>query len=90
MNGIVQHVVGEELVRLKREKAVGAQQHAIQKAVNAMQDLHVAWNDLTSTTCVQNKPLLDEDVVFALKKLVKVSKQTFLLSITHINSLIID
>lgn len=75
MDGITQHVVWEELTRLEREKALGAQQRAVQKAINAVQDLRVAWHDPTSTARARDKPPLDEDVASALEKLVKVSRE---------------
>jgi len=71
--GVAEHFVEDELDRLERERALGAQQRAVQKAINAVQDLRVAWHDPTSTARAREKPALDEDVASALRTLVKVS-----------------
>ena len=67
-----------------QKKVLGAQQYAIQKMINAVCDLHIAWHDPMSTTYAQEKPPLNKDMVLALDKLMKMSKQIFSLSITHV------
>ena len=83
-SGVAQHIVGDELARLEREKALGAQQRAVQRAINAVQDLRVAWHDPTSTARAREKPPLDEDVALALDKLVKVRFLTPSSSVAHV------
>lgn len=76
------HFVEDELARLEREKALGSQQRAVQKAINAIQDLRVAWHDPTSTARKRDKPALDENVASALHTLVKVRTAVGLLSLS--------
>ena len=68
--GYVAHVIEDELAHLEREKALGAQQRAVQKAIDAVQDMRVAWHDPTSTVHTRDNPPLDEDVASALQTLV--------------------
>ena len=75
-DGLSVHVVEEQLARLQREKALGAQQRAVQKAIDGVQNLRVAWHDPTSKVNARENPRLDGDVAYALRSLVSVSAPT--------------
>lgn len=72
---ISSHILEDELGRFQREKALGAQERAVQKIVDSVQNLRVAWHDASSTkkTSARDHPKLDEDVVLSLRSLVNVS-----------------
>ncbi|KAF8429374.1 hypothetical protein L210DRAFT_931022 [Boletus edulis BED1] len=68
--GVAIHVVEDELMQLDREKALGAQQRGVQKAVDVIQNLRVSWHDPTSRVNPREQPPLDADVANALHALV--------------------
>lgn len=71
--GIMEHLIEVELPRLQRECALGAQQRAVQKAINGVQHLRMAWHDPTSSATARENPPLDGGVASALRTLVEVS-----------------
>lgn len=71
--GIAQHLISVEVPRLQRERALGTQQRALQKAIDAVQNLRIAWHDPTSSANARENPPLDAEVASALQALVDVS-----------------
>ena len=70
--GICLHIIKHKLFQLDCDKALGAQQHKVQMAVNGVQNLCVTLHDLMSRANTHDKPLLDADVKAALHSLVMV------------------
>ena len=58
--------------------------HHIQKAIDALQNMHIAWHNPTSIAHTGDKPPLNEDIVSTLHTLVKVSNVIHLLVNTHL------
>ena len=71
--GICLHIVKHKLSQLDRDKALGAQQHKVQMAINGVQNLCVALHDSTSRVNTHDIPPLDADVKAALHFLVMMS-----------------
>ncbi|KAF8124615.1 hypothetical protein EV363DRAFT_1132290, partial [Boletus edulis] len=70
-NDITEHIIEDELALLEREKSLGEQRRAVQKAMNGVQKLAVAWRDSTGTAQERDHPPLDDEVASALHLLVK-------------------
>ncbi|KAG6369061.1 hypothetical protein JVT61DRAFT_1888 [Boletus reticuloceps] len=70
-NGVAVHVVEHELARLERERSLGDQQRAVQKAIDGIQKLPVAWHDATGRSQLRDNPMLDKEVATVLHKLVE-------------------
>lgn len=73
-DGPMIHIVEDQLARLAREQALGVQERMVQKAIDGLQNLRVAWHDPTGRAVARENPLLDDDVASAIRSLVYVSR----------------
>ena len=71
--GVAIHITEDELAHLERERDLRAQQHAIQKVIDAIQNLCITWHNPTSKVHTRDNPPLNADIALALQALVKVS-----------------
>ena len=71
--GFCLHIIEHKLSQLDHDKALGAQQHEVQMAIDGVQNLCVALHDPMSRVNTPDKPLLNADVEAALHSLVMVS-----------------
>lgn len=71
--GLAKHNIEIEVQRIQREYALGSQKREVQRIVDAVQEMRVAWHDPTKQAHARDNPRLDNDVNSALRALVDVS-----------------
>ncbi|KAF8432328.1 hypothetical protein L210DRAFT_3763940 [Boletus edulis BED1] len=68
--GVTEHMIEAELPLLQRDRLLGVQERAVQKAIDGVQNTPVAWYDPTNSATAQEKPTLDANVASILRDLV--------------------